>query len=197
MNELDNLKKIWQEGNQSSIQLEKKELEKMISKKSTGMLDWLKLIAKIEDWANFLVTIIFTAGFAYFKMWEWAIIFGIIMLAVSFYYHHLYKIIHRISYSENVLEFLEDTYAALKSFLRKYLIGLIIISTLSYVISFSLSYQHNKQVVLDTMGWIILITIGLIGLVFSIGLVYLYYYLIYGRKAIKLKKMIKSLKDNS
>lgn len=196
MNELDDLKKIWQQGNQSSMQLEKPELEKMISKKSTGMLDWLKLIAKIEDWANFIVSILFTAVFIYLKMWDWAIVIGVFMLSISLYYHRLYKIIHNISYSENVLEFLEDTYAALKSFLKKYLVGLIVITTISYIISFSISFNENNKVKLDMEGWIFLITVALMGFILSFGLVYLYYYLIYGRKAIKLKKMIKSLKEN-
>lgn len=196
MNELDDLKKIWQQGNQSSMQLEKSELEKMISRKSTGLLDWLKLIAKIEDWANFVVSILFTAVFVYLKMWNWAVVFGVFMLSISLYYHRLYKIIHNISYSENVLEFLEDTYAALKSFLKKYLVGLIFVTTISYIISFSISFNENNNSKLDTNGWILLIIVALVGFILSFGVVYLYYYLIYGRKALKLKKMIKSLKEN-
>lgn len=196
MNELDDFKKIWQEGNQSSMKLERSELERMITKKSTSMLEWLKLIAKIEDWGNFIVTIGFTTLFILLKKWDWAIITAVLMLGISIYYHHLYKIIHRISYSENVLEFLEDTYAAFQSFLKKYLVGLVIVTIISYIIGFSLSFQNENNVELDIAGWIVVIAIGFVGFTISLVLVYLYYYFLYGRKAIKLKKMIKSLKDN-
>ncbi len=195
MEELDDLKKIWNSGEKPKVHLEKEKLEKVISKKSSGILDWLKIIAKIEDWGNFIFSIGFIIYFIYSQNYDWAIVFGIFSMGVSVYFHYIYKIIHRISYSENVLEFLEDTYAALRSFLRKYMTALIVIYFISYIASMSLHMEKDVLENLDAIGWLIIIGAGIVGFAVTWVFIYIYYYLVYGRKAKKLKKMIKSLKE--
>lgn len=195
MEELDDLKEIWNNSEKPVVNLEREKLEKVISKKSTGILDWLKIIAKIEDWGNFIFSIASIIYFIYYQYYDWAIVFGILCMGISSYFHYIYKIIHRISYSENVLEFLEDTYAALRSFLRKYLTALFVIYFISFIASLALNMEADAFEKLNATSWLIIIGSGIIGFFVAWILIYTYYYLVYGRKARKLKKMIESLKE--
>ncbi len=207
MDELDLLKKDWnkQQGNYPKLSFD--QIYKMIWKRSHSIVKWIFYISLIELLAGTIINIIFSGD----KYWEdleknnleeFITILYIVSYAITFYFiYRFYKNYRRISTTD-------DAATLMKNILRtrrtvKFYIGYVLISTGITVVGISayMILKHsNKDIesaskyVFDTVDWLKFIGVSVLVLAVFLGLIWLFYRLLYGILLKRLKKNYVELK---
>lgn len=207
MDELDLLKKDWnkQQGNYPKLSFD--QIYKMIWKRSHSIVKWIFYISLIELLAGTIINIIFS-GDEYWKdieqnnLEEFVTILYIVSYAITFYFiFRFYKNYQRISATD-------DAATLMKNILRtrrtvKFYIGYVLISTGITVVGisvFMILKHSNRDIeaaskyVFDTVDWLRFIGISVLVLGIFLGLIWLFYRLLYGILLKRLKRNYVELK---
>lgn len=197
------LKSLWQ------TDIPKKEqpnIEKLIEGKSIGILEKLQKTVKWEHYLNIVISILFVGLLIYEQRWWYALGLGVFLIGVIVYYKQLYDKVTHITYTENVVEYLTDTYNTLKDFKKRYIIGLIVIFPIAYILGFELGYDwgvesYNKEQLTEKLDnyeeVVFFIIVNLITIVISAVVIHFVFQFLYGKHIKKIKAMIDGLVNNN
>ncbi len=206
MDELELLKKDWkkQEGNYPRLSYD--QIYKMLWKKSSSIVKWIFVISIVE----FLFWTLITVLFADNEYWneverlhlkEFTIISYIIGYAITFYFiYRFYRNYRKITSTDDVSSLMKNIINTRKTV--KYYIAYVLISTgiVSMVMTYFIFYYHSLNTTIEdvsaytftTTQWLLfLVVVALIFVVF-LGLVWLFYRLLYG---ILLKRLHRNYKE--
>lgn len=207
MDELDLLKKDWnrQQGNYPKLTFD--QIYKMIWKRSHSIVKWIFYISIIELVAGTILNIIFSGD----KYWEAieenelegiTVALYIISYAITFYFiYRFYRNYKRISATDDAATLMKNILKTRK--IVKFYIGYVIISTGIMVVGIStyMILQHTNTDVEDiskysfeAMDWLKFIGISVLVLTVFLGLIWLFYRLLYGILLRRLKKNYVELK---
>jgi hypothetical protein len=207
MDELDLLKKDWnsQEGNYPKLSYD--QIYKMIWKRSHSIVKWIFYISIIELLAATVLNIVFSGE----KYWQdiekynleetITILYVISYLITFFFIYRFYKNYKRISSTDDAVTLMKNILKTRKTV--KYYIAYVLISTGITVVGISgyMILNHTNKEVEDiskysfeAMDWVKFIGASVLVLTVFLGLIWLFYRLLYGILLRRLKKNYIELK---
>lgn len=194
MEELD-LKKIWKSGEKSTVGLSNERIEEIISQRPQNVVASFVRSLNIELWVNLAVLSSVAGVLSYLGMWWQA--FGTLVLDGLFfvYYRSLIKRMSQEYVDQNVVGYLNDMHLKICQFIRHFKIALIVVGFISFCAGFVIGFTDHDMahdVLQDMPVW--KWTFLGFTVVVSLGLAYVFYYHMYGKKAAKIKRMVESLK---
>ncbi len=208
MDGLDLLKKDWKKREGSIPQLSYDEIYKMLWKRSSSIVKWIFVISILEFLFWALITIFWTDD----EYWnsvervhlkEFTVATYLINYAITFFFIYcFYKNYRRISSTDNVAKLMKNILRTRKTV--KYYIGYILISTALITLIytyFMMDYHVTNTVVEDVekynftpVQWVKFTGIIIGGLAVFLGLIWLFYKVLYGILLRRLNKNYKELK---
>lgn len=208
MDELDLLKKDWQKQEESYPRLSYDQIYKMIWKKSSSIVKWIFVISILE----FLFWSILTIFLADRDYWieldrlhltEFTIISYIISYGITFFFiYRFYKNYIRISATDDVSALMENILNTRKTV--KYYIAFVLINTalIFLIVTYFTFYHHAvstevtdlEKYTFSLSQWVIFISVMILILVLFLGIIWLFYRLIYGILLRRLNNNYKELK---
>ena len=207
MDELDLLKKDWnrQQGNYPKLSFD--QIYKMIWKRSHSIVKWIFYISIIELIVATLLNIIFSGD----KYWEdieknnleeIVTILYIVSYAITFYFiYRFYRNYRRISTTDDAATLMRNILNVRRTV--KFYIGYVLISTGITVVGISgyMILKHSEKEIesaskyaFDAVDWIKFIGVSILVLAVFLGLIWLFYRLLYGILLKRLKKNYIELK---
>ncbi len=207
MDELDLLKKDWnkQQGNYPKLSFD--QIYKMIWKRSHSIVKWIFYISIIELIVATLLNIIFSGD----KYWEdieknnleeIVTILYIVSYAITFYFiYRFYRNYRRISTTDDAATLMKNILNVRRTV--KFYIGYVLISTGITVVGISgyMILKHSEKEIesaskyaFDAVDWIKFIGVSILVLAVFLGLIWLFYRLLYGILLKRLKKNYIELK---
>ena len=208
MDDLDLLKQDWKKQESSLPHLSYNDIYKMIWKRSSSIVKWIFVISIIEFlfWA---VINLFLADNEYWNemerlhLYNFTIISYIVSYAITFYFiYRFYRNYKSISSTDN-------SKTLMKSILKtrstvKYYIGYILISTaittLVYTYFIIVDHANSSETLeaskynFDAQQWLIFVGLSVLFIAAFLGVIWLFYRLIYGILLRRLSKNYKELK---
>ena len=208
MDGLDLLKKDWKKREGNIPQLSYDQIYKMIWKRSSSIVKWIFVISILEFLFWALLTI-FMADNDYWTQMErlhlkeFTVATYVINYGITFFFIFcFYKNYRRISSTDNVAKLMKNILRTRKTV--KYYIGYVLISTALITIIFTyflLEYHSSNTVVEDIekysftpLQWLMFAGIILGGLAVFLGIIWLFYRVVYGILLRRLNKNYKELK---
>ncbi|MDT0647332.1 hypothetical protein RM545_11585 [Zunongwangia sp. F260] len=209
MDGLDLLKKNWKKQEENLPHLSYDDIYKMIWKKSSSIVKWIFIISIIE----FLLGTLLSIALADKEYWqqmetlhlkEFMIFAEVISYPITLYFiYRFYKNYKKISSTDSASKLMRDilkTRKTVKFYIAYVLISIAIISMVSVYI---LLHYHVLEVnaddaskyVFDTVDWIKMIAILSIALILLLGVIWLFYKLLYGILLKRLNRNYKELKN--
>lgn len=201
MDELDLLKKDWNKQQANYPKLTFDQIYKMIWKRSHSIVKWIFYISLIELLAGTIINIIFSGD----KYWEdieknnlgeAVTIIYIVSYAITFYFiFRFYKNYRRISTTDDAATLMKNILKTRKTV--KFYIGYVLISSAITVIGisgFMILKHSNKDVesiskyAFDTVDWLRFIGVSVLVLGVILGIIWLFYRLLYGILLKRLKR---------
>ncbi len=207
MDELDLLKKDWnrQQGNYPKLTYD--QIYKMIWKRSHSIVKWIFYISVIELLAGTIINIIFSGD----KYWqkiemndlsEVVTILYVVSYAITFYFiYRFYRNYKRISTTDDASTLMKNilkTRKTVKYYIAYVLIstGVVVVGVLTYMILNHTPTEVNdiSNYTFKTLDWIKFIGVSALVLTVLLGLIWLFYRLLYGILLRRLKKNYVELK---
>ncbi|QED37299.1 hypothetical protein FK178_06030 [Antarcticibacterium arcticum] len=208
MDELELLKKDWQRQEDNYPRLSYDQIYNMIWKKSSSIVKWIFVISIIE----FLFWSVITLFLADKDYWleldrlhlkEFTIISYIISYGITFFFiYKFYRNYIKISATDNVSSLMENILNTRKTV--KYYIAFVLISTaiVFLIVTYFTFYYHalNTEVAeiekytFSPAQWAIFIGVMVLILILVLGIIWLFYRLIYGILLRRLNKNYRELK---
>lgn len=206
LNELDFLKKDWKKQEKNYPQLSYEQIYKMLWKRSSSIVKWIFVISICELLLSTLLSIFLTDE-AYWKEMEKIhlknFIIGLYIISYSitfFFIYKFYRNYQKISTTDDASTLMKNILKTRRTV--KTYIAYVLISTAvsSLIISYFTIQNHIVTAEIEkvdsysfqTMDWIIFILIGSLVLFVFLGIIWLFYRLIYG---ILLKKLHRNFKE--
>jgi len=207
MDELDLLKKDWnkQQGNYPKLTFD--QIYKMIWKRSHSIVKWIFYISLIELLAGTLLNIIFSGD----KYWEsikengleeFTIVLYVISYTITFYFiYRFYRNYRKISTTDDASTLMKNILKTRKTV--KYYIAYVLISSGILIVGVSvymILHHTNKDVEdisnysFEAMDWVKFIGASVLVLTVFLGIIWLFYRLLYGILLRRLKKNYIELK---
>ncbi|WP_081211550.1 hypothetical protein [Salegentibacter sediminis] len=209
MDELDLLKKDWKQQEASLPRLSYNEIYKMLWKKSSSIVKWIFIISILELLFWGVLNIILSDGEFWKRMElihlkEFTVFVYILSYAVTFYFiYRFYRNYRKISSTDDAATLMKNILTTRKTV--KYYIGFIIISTAltSLVYSYFTIFHHAATTEVTDPAkysfsisqWLILTAVLIFGIAVFLGIIWLFYRLIYGILLNRLNKNYKELKN--
>ncbi|WP_010227955.1 hypothetical protein [Gillisia marina] len=207
MDELDLLKKDWnkQQGNYPKLTFD--QIYKMIWKRSHSIVKWIFYISLIELLAGTIINIIFS-GDEYWQDIEKnglsEIITGlyVVSYAITFYFiYRFYRNYKRISTTDDASTLMKNilkTRRTVKYYIAYVLIstGVVVVGGLTYMIlnHSPTDVDDVSKYTFETLDWLKFIGVTAFVLTVLLGLIWLFYRLLYGILLRRLKKNYIELK---
>ncbi len=208
MDELDLLKKDWKKREGNIPQLSYNEIYKMLWKRSSSIVKWIFVISILEFLFWALINI-FMADHEYWAemerihLKEFTVTTYVINYAITFFFiFRFYKNYRRISSTDNVAKLMKNILRTRKTV--KYYIGYVLISTALITVIYTyffMNYHATTTVVEDVekysftpLQWLMFAGIILGGLAVFLGIIWLFYRVVYGILLRRLNKNYKELK---
>ncbi|CAM4046876.1 hypothetical protein [Gillisia hiemivivida] len=207
MDELDLLKRDWNKQQGNYPKLTYAQIYKMIWKRSHSIVKWIFYISLIELLAGTIINIIFSGD----KYWEdieknnleeIITILYIVSYAITFYFiFRFYQNYRRISTTDDAATLMKNILKTRKTV--KFYIGYVLISTALTVVGmfgYMIIKHSNKDVesiskyAFDTVDWLKFIGVSVLVLSILLGVIWLFYRLLYGILLKRLKKNYVELK---
>lgn len=200
MKELDLLKKDWQKNGNSFEQVSEVEIYKMLHKKSSSVVKWILIVSILEFVVLNGIGYLLPEGHKHHyysqKLEHYMDLFQIISYGVTFFFMYLfYKNYHLISATSTTKKLMETILKTRKTvqyyiFYNLSYIVIMVSSVFFYLVLYDpiiikKSANHN-------IAYVIFITISLTFVM--VGIVWLFYRLIYGFLLKKLKRNYEELK---
>ena len=209
MDELDILKKDWKKQEASFPKLSYNEIYKMLWKKSSSIVKWIFIISILELLFWGVLNVFLSDGEFWKRMEvinlkEFTIAVYILSYAVTFYFiYRFYRNYRKISSTDDAATLMRNILTTRKTV--KYYVGFIIISTAltSLVYAYFSVFHHAattqveniEKYAFSTTQWFIFTAALIFGLALFLGLLWLFYRLIYGILLKRLSKNYKELKN--
>ncbi|MGW1456417.1 hypothetical protein ACWBC2_15640 [Salegentibacter agarivorans] len=207
MDGLDLLKKDWKKREGNIPQLSYDEIYKMLLKRSSSIVKWIFVISILEFLFWALITI-FWADHEYWAemerihLKEFTVVTYVINYGITFFFIYcFYKNYRRISSTDSVAKLIKNILRTRKTV--KYYIGYILISTALITLIYTyffMNYHATNTVVEDVekysftpLQWLMFAGIMLGGLAVFLGIIWLFYRVIYGILLRRLNKNYKEL----
>lgn len=208
MDGLDLLKKDWKKREGNIPQLSYDEIYKMLLKRSSSIVKWIFVISILEFLFWALITI-FWADHEYWAemerihLKEFTVVTYVINYGITFFFIYcFYKNYRRISSTDSVVKLIKNILRTRKTV--KYYIGYILISTALITLIYTyffMNYHATNTVVEDVekysftpLQWLMFAGIMLGGLAVFLGIIWLFYRVIYGILLRRLNRNYKELK---
>ena len=207
MNKLDELKKEW--GNQKfDLQLSKEELYGLTQKKSISSIKWIFIFSCVEFFAYILFPFLipdYFEAFEYYRsihLYEFSIVINILGYSIlSYFMIQFYLNYNKIKTSDSISILIETIIKSRKS-VNKYIIyniGVFIVF-LTVVLINAFRYDENyinllNQDVAGQGSIIKMVVVIIIIMILVLAALIGFYYLVYGRYFLKLKRHIQELKQ--
>lgn len=206
LNELDFLKQDWKKQEKNFPKLSYDQIYKMLWKRSSSIVKWIFVISICELFLSTLISIFF-ADEAYWDNLEkihvkdLTIGLYIISYGITFYFiYRFYRNYKKISTTDDAKTLMQNILKTRKT-VKNY-IAYVLISTgiTSLIISYFTIKNHSLTTEMQKAGtysyealdWIKFILIGFIVLFIFLGIIWLFYRLIYG---ILLKRLFRNYKE--
>ncbi len=208
MDGLDLLKKDWKKREGSLPHLSYDQIYKMLWKRSSSIVKWIFVISIIEFlfWG---VLNIFMADHEYWEemeqihLKEFTVATYVINYAITFFFIYcFYKNYRKISATDNAAELMKNILRTKKTV--KYYIGYILISTalVALIYTYFMMDYHTSSTMVDDMEkysftplqWLMFAGIMIGGLAVFLGLIWLFYRVVYGILLRRLNRNYKELK---
>ncbi|SKB83868.1 hypothetical protein SAMN05660776_0048 [Salegentibacter holothuriorum] len=208
MDGLDLLKKDWKKREGSLPQLSYNQIYKMLWKRSSSIVKWIFLISIVEFLFWALITV-FMADHEYWEemerihLKEFTVATYVINYAITFFFIFcFYKNYRKISSTDNAAQLMKNILQTRKTV--KYYIGYILISTalVALIYTYFMMDYHVSSTVVDDMEkysftplqWLMFAGIMIGGLAVFLGLIWLFYRVVYGILLRRLNRNYKELK---
>ncbi|MDT0650267.1 hypothetical protein [Autumnicola edwardsiae] len=209
MDGLDLLKKNWKKQEENLPHLSYDDIYKMIWKKSSSIVKWIFIISIIE----FLLGTLLSIALADKEYWqqmetlhlkEFMIFAEVISYPITLYFiYRFYKNYKKISSTDSASKLMRNilkTRKTVKFYIAYVLISIAIISMVSVYILLHFHILDNDvadstKYVFDTVDWIKFIAIVSIALFLLLGVIWLFYRLLYGILLKRLNRNYKELKN--
>lgn len=209
MDELDVLKKEWQSREQVFPKLSYKDIYRMLLKKSSSIVKWIFYISILE--MLFWIGLIFILPDSYKDVTEQMglqdfVLYGnivhfVIFIGFIYYFYRNYRRIQVTDNTKNLMNNILRTRKTVRYFVY-YNIGMFIISS---IVANTIYYMKSEQLyeVLDfaskgvpqeNFATVFIVSQIIVGIVF-VGVLMLFYWLVYGILLGKLKRNYKELKN--
>ena len=207
MEELDLLKKAWQKDSHSYEQVSESEIYKMLHKKSSSIVKWILIISIIEVLFWAVISI-------YFKVDEYlknlnaenlSMYFQVLnvvnYLVTLWFIFNFYKNYIKISTTASTNQLMHDILKTRKT-VKYYVWYNLLMSLLSMIAAFVMEFEFNprmeivkNQIANENNYNTLIVTVGimLLSIILFIGLVWLFYRLLYGILLRKLNSNYKEL----
>lgn len=208
MDELELLKKDWQKQDANYPKLSYDEIYKMLWKKSSSIVKWIFVISILEFLFWGIVTIFFADNEYWNEMErlhlkEFTIVSYIISYGITFFFiYRFYRNYKKISATDNASILMENILRTRKTV--KYYIGYVLISTAitSLVFTYFAFNFHAENTQVEEVSkytftltqWVIFLGIMALFLILLLGLVWVFYRLLYGILLKRLNRNYKELK---
>jgi len=208
MDGLDLLKKDWKKREASLPHLSYDQIYQMLWKRSSSIVKWIFVISIIEFlfWG---VINLFMADHEYWEemeqihLKEFTVTTYIINYGITFFFIYcFYKNYRKISATDNAAELMKNILRTKKTV--KYYIGYILISTalVALIYTYFMMDYHTSSTVVDDMEkysftplqWLMFAGIMIGGLAVFLGLIWLFYRVVYGILLRRLNRNYKELK---
>ena len=208
MDGLDLLKKDWKKREASLPHLSYDQIYQMLWKRSSSIVKWIFVISIIEFlfWG---VINIFMADHEYWEemeqihLKEFTVATYVINYAITFFFIYcFYKNYRKISATDNAAELMKNILRTKKTV--KYYIGYILISPalVALIYTYFMMDYHTSSTVVDDMEkysftplqWLMFAGIMIGGLAVFLGLIWLFYRVVYGILLRRLNRNYKELK---
>jgi len=207
MDELELLKKDWKKQDANYPKLSYDQIYNMLWKKSSSIVKWIFIISVLELFISTFLSILFTGDDYWVQLEKYNLaqfteVLFVIGYAITFFFIFLfYRNYKKISVTDDASTLMKNilrTRRTVKHYIAYVLIynGLTAIVISSYMIYLHI-YSQDQTLAkynFDTLDWIKLIGVGLIVLTLFLGLIWLFYRLLYGILLKKLHKNYKELK---
>ncbi len=209
MDELDILKKDWKQQEASLPKLSYNEIYKMLWKKSSSIVKWIFIISILELLFWGVLNILLSDGEFWKRMEvinlkEFTVIVYVLSYAVTFYFiYRFYRNYKKISSTDDAATLMKNILTTRKTV--KYYVGFIIISSAltSLVYSYFTIFHHAATAEVENPAnynftatqWLILTAAIIFGTAIFLGIIWLFYRLIYGILLNRLNKNYKELKN--
>ncbi len=207
MDELELLKKDWKKQDANYPKLSYNQIYNMLWKKSSSIVKWIFVISVLELLISTFLSVLFS-GDDYWEQLEkynlkyFTEVLFVIGYAITFFFifmfYRNYKKITATDDAATLMQNILRTRRTVKYYIAYVLIynGLTAVVVFSYMIYLHINSQDQTltKYSFDTLDWIKLIGVGLIVLTLFLGLIWLFYRLLYGILLKKLHKNYKELK---
>lgn len=207
MDELEILKKDWKKQDANYPKLSYEQIYKMLWKKSSSIVKWIFVISVLELFVSTFLSVLFT-GDNYWEQLEkynlkqFTEVLFVIGYAITFFFIFMfYRNYKKISATDDAATLMKNilrTRRTVKYYIAYVLIynGLTVVVVFTYMIYLHINSQDPTltKYSFDTLDWIKFIGVGLIILTLFLGLIWLFYRLLYGILLKKLHKNYKELK---
>ena len=207
MNKLDALKKEWK-NQKFDLKLSKEELYGLTQKKSISSIKWIFIFSCVEFFAYILFPFLipdYFEAFEYYRsinLYEFSIVISILGYAIlSYFMIQFYLNYNKIKTSDSISILIETIIKSRKS-VNKYIIynlGVFIVF-LTVVLINAFRYDENyihllNQDVAGQGSIIKMVVVIIIIMILVLAVLIGFYYLVYGRYFLKLKRHVQELKQ--
>jgi len=207
MDELELLKKDWKKQDVNYPKLSYDQIYNMLWKKSSSIVKWIFIISVLELLISTFLSLLFTGDDYWVQLEKYdlkqftEVLFAIGYAITFFFIFLFYRNYKKISATDDAATLMKNilrTRRTVKYYVAYVLIynGLTAIVVFSYMIYLHINSQDQTltKYSFDTLDWIKVIGVGLIALTLFLGLIWLFYRLLYGILLKKLHKNYKELK---
>jgi hypothetical protein len=207
MDELEILKKDWKKQDAYYPKLSYDQIYKMLWKRSSSIVKWIFVISVLELFISTFLSILFTGDDYWVQLEKYnlkqftEILFVIGYTITFFFIFMFYRNYKKISATDDAATLMKNilrTRRTVKYYIAYVLIynGLTAVVVFSYMIYLHINSQDQSltKYSFDTLDWIKFIGVGLIVLTLFLGLIWLFYRLLYGILLKRLHKNYKELK---
>jgi len=208
MEELDLLKKAWQKDSHSYEQVSESEIYKMLHKKSSSIVKWILIISIIEVLFWAVISIFFKVD-EYMKNLNakslniyFQVLNVVNYVVILWFIYNFYKNYIKISTTASTNQLMHDILKTRKT-VKYYVWYNLLMSLLSMIAAFIMEFEFNprmeivkNQIANENNYNTLIVTVGimLLSIILFIGLVWLFYRLLYGILLRKLNSNYKELK---
>lgn len=207
MDELELLKKDWKKQDANYPKLSYDQIYNMLWKKSFTIVKWIFIISVLELFISTFLSLLFTGDDYWVQLEKYNLkqfteVLFVIGYAITFFFIFMFYINYKkISATDDAATLMKNilrTRRTVKYYIAYVLIynGLTAIVVFSYMIYFHINSQDQTltKYSFDTLDWIKFIGVGLFVITLFLGLIWLFYRLLYGILLKNLHKNYKELK---
>jgi hypothetical protein len=208
MEELDLLKKAWQEKEQTFEEVSEKQIYKMLHKNSSSNVKWILVISIIELVVWTLVSVVYNVDESIKKMHAENMMVYLQVLTyfnyavILWFIYCFYKNYQKISVTTSTKQLMQDILKTRRT-VQNYIWYNLCMIIVSFIIGFSIAFMYNPDLAIikskinnDYNNTLLLKVIFILAIVviLFVGLFWLFYRLLYGILLRRLKRNYNELK---